>query len=166
MKLTLQLMIITFCLAMPLTPLRGQAVPTEQTTLILAQDDTIAILQQIFDFLRLVPTAEFPTLAAHEPGPLELQEGLRLLPNEVSPRFGVPQLLLLSQAAAAQADVSLLALIRRVLLQGGQVWVVGNRLPDTLVDLPLEPGQEIQRIDVATLAAALYTHTVNRSSAQ
>ncbi len=90
-----------------------------------------------------------------EPGPLILRQGLKLLPNEVLPRTTPPDLLAVSVLGELEVTNSLLALIRRCLMEGRQVWIVGPRFPEPLAEMRLEPGQIIERVDLAQLEARL-----------
>jgi hypothetical protein len=96
-----------------------------------------------------------PSIIALEPGPMDLARGLRLLPNQVSPRLTAPELLVISTTGPLPPDDGLLALVRRCLIEGRTVWVVGTTVPEMLLQLTLEPGQSISLIPVSALEDAL-----------
>jgi len=82
---------------------------------------------------------------ALEPGPLVLSDGLRLLPEQVFPRFEVPDILILCQPDEAPLDRPFLSFLRACLHQNTQVIVVANQFPQELVEFPLESSQRLIR---------------------
>jgi len=124
--------------------------------LVLAPGDQVDLLRAALDYWRRTGRCLMPRIIALEPGPLVLESGLRLLPNEVVPHLnrtdeGLPRLLLISGLGRLRITLPFLAYLRLCLAQGVAVWVVGDRLPDGLTDLPLEPGQSIARVALAEL---------------
>ena len=97
----------------------------------------------------------FPQIMALEPGPLQLDNGLRLLPNQVSPRLTRPQVMLISTYAPPKLDDLFVAFLRRCLQDGTHIWLVGPNIPEALLNFPLEPGQVIRRVPTAQLPQAL-----------
>lgn len=96
-----------------------------------------------------------PRIIAMEPGPLVLERGLRLLPNEIPPGLSPPDLLLVSASTEWEPPLVFLAFIRGCLSRDGRVWVVGERFPKALAELGLAPGSLIELISVADLATRL-----------
>ncbi len=120
-------------------------------SLVLAPGDAERIFHHVLDFHVHRPELPFPRLIAMEPGPLVLEQGLRLLPNEIPPGLSAPELLLVSASPDLKPSLMFLAFIRKCLALGGRVWIVGDRFPEALADLGLEPGSVIELVPVEGL---------------
>jgi len=133
-----------------------QATPERpKLALTITRGDDLAVLTAALRFAERCGEGWTPWLIAQEPGPLNTRQGLRLLANEVFPRATPPDLWVISTLGELRIDNLLTAFVRRCLLAGGEVWIVGPTFPEALAAMPLEPGQRIERIDSAELEARL-----------
>ncbi len=128
-------------------------------TLTLAPGDHPALLKAILTFSQAWNWELSPVIVAMEPGPLILKDGLKLLPNEIPPRLTVPNILIISTLGALNPDLQFIAFVRRVLSNGGSVWVVGDSFPEDLASMPLSPGQEIRLLQLHELDEQLSRKT-------
>jgi len=96
-----------------------------------------------------------PVIAAMEPGPLILKGGLKIIPNQIPPRLTIPDLLIVSTMGDLDMKIQFIAFLRRVLLNGGAVWVVGSQFPESLMTMPLSAGQEIALVSPQELEQRL-----------
>ena len=137
-------------LAVALAPLPIQDAPDPDErpdiALLLAPGDPETLLLDLGNFWKASGRTDFPAILAMEPGPLVLKQGLKLLPNQVPPRLSLPRLLLISNLGDLAVPVQLLAFVRRCLVEGTAVWVIGRDFPAGLGELPLDSGQTIQLV--------------------
>jgi len=129
--------------------------PRPIVSILMAPDEDARIVAALAHAWSHHPDRPFPTVIATEPGPIDLRQGLRILPNEISPDLTLPDLLLIPGSAHLVWDDLLLAFSRRCLLAGRAIWVVGDHFPEALAELPLDPGQQIPLVCLARLADAL-----------
>jgi len=123
-------------------------------SLLLSPNDREDIFQAVFQFWQETGETRFPTILAIEPGPLDLQGGLRLLANEIPPKLTVPELLIISNMGDLAITDLFLVFLRRCLAAGTQIWIVGD-FPEELIDFPLEPGHSLRRVSIAQLGQLL-----------
>ena len=115
-------------------------------SLVLSQGDREELVETLFAYWAHTGRCVFPSILATEPGPIDLARGLRLLANEVTPKATIPQLLLIANSGNLNVSLPFLAYIRRCLLEGATIWIIGNRFPPEFLDFQLDPGQRIERI--------------------
>lgn len=126
-----------------------------ETALVLAQNDSgtlFAAIQQWW--LACGADASFAKVVTTAPGPVELDNGLRLLGNEMFPKVQMPRFLIVSFEGEMVADFVMHALLRRALQEGATVWAVADALPQQLdqPDLKRAKGFRLVSPEYAVLA--------------
>ena len=127
-----------------------------QLSLVLANGDDEQVLTTVLAFAQARRWTRSPTIIAMEPGPLEMQRGLRMLPNEIPPRLSTPRILVINHQAGLEFPMPFLAFLRRCLSEGTTLVICGNTFPEALAGASLlEPGQTIRLVAPADLAEVL-----------
>lgn len=130
-------------------------IPVKNISLVLSQDDDERVLRDLMFYWESLPTCPFPKIIAMEPGPIDLIHGMRVLANEIPPRLTVPDLLIISSMGDLRISDPFLAFVRRCLQEKVTIWVVGDHFPEVLAELPLTPGQRIERIGLEDMGPRL-----------
>ncbi len=89
-------------------------------------------------------------IVSNRPGPIQLDTGLKVLPNFVLPNAPTPKYLVVDTQLDPLPDL-LIAYIRACLLNGGAVFMVGTHLSESVSSMRLRPGQKISRVDAGQL---------------
>lgn len=125
-----------------------------QIALLIGGGEDARVLTQALSWWQAEPNAPMPLIQTAQPGPIDLKQGLRVLPNEIAPKLTVPQLLIVAHEQEQPMNDLMMAHIRHCLLKGVPIWVVGP-FPDAFLELPLNPGQRIERVAVEALSAKI-----------
>lgn len=145
-----------FVFALILTTLSFQepAPKGTQIALLLGPGEDARVLTQTLSWWQEEAAAPMPLIQTAQPGPIDLKQGLRVLPNEIAPRLTLPQLMIVAHERQQPMDYLMIAHVRHCLLNQVPIWVVGP-FPDAFLDLPLNPGQRIERVSVEELRGKL-----------
>lgn len=98
--------------------------------------------------------AAFVQVITAEPGPAQLDSGVRILGNSVFPKVTMPRWLIVSLDGELKADFVLHAFLRRALKSDVEVWLVTESLPGILnsPDLRNAKGLRVLSPEYAVLA--------------
>ncbi len=125
-----------------------------RVSLVLGTGDSEVLFGEFMALWMREAGGPFPSIVALEPGPIELEGGLRLLPNQIPPKLDPPDLLVIGEHGASEPSDIFLAFLRRCLALGTRIWVVGP-FPEAFLELELAPGEEIIRLEPEALGEAL-----------
>jgi hypothetical protein len=136
-------------------PLESPRFEAQETALLIAEGGDaklVAAIQQWW--LACNAEQSFLQIITAQPGPVQLDSGLRLLGNEVLPRITVPRWLIISLSGDMRQDFVMHALMRRALQEGATVWAVSEALPESLdkPDIRRAAAFKVVHPDYAVLA--------------
>jgi len=154
------ILLISLCFAPTITSIQvPSALAQEEYALgvLISQRDSTRLLIALGEIWQKEEGArrKFPRLIAQNPGPLVMDSGLKLLANAVLPSATVPDVLLISTYGELTYNQQLLAFVRRCLIAGSRVIVVGDQFPEAMLAWQIPDGTQLQRCDLAELSTQL-----------
>lgn len=127
-----------------------------QITLLMGPNDSTLLFLTVANFWQThSPNSAFPTIITPLPGPIQTSSGLRLVANEFPPNWTLPDLLIISGYGEWALTLPIQALVRRMINEKKEIWVVGNQLPPQLIDLDLHQGFSIPLVTLDQLPRRL-----------
>lgn len=127
-----------------------------QISLLMGPNDSTELFLTVANFWQAnSQNLAFPKIITPAPGPIQTSSGLRLVANEFPPNWTLPDLLIISGYGEWKLTPAIQALVRRMINENKEIWVVGEQLPTQLIDLDLHRGFSIPLVKPARLATEL-----------